>query len=336
MLSLLTTRKIWLYNYLKIYIGGYMFEYNYNSKDKALFVTLPISISFGYQFLDSISDMIDKTLYNKKNNVESVFFSCSQDAMYDKMSKAYLLNVWLYMSTYKIVKIHKFLGKMIYSTISIEDGARFKEINIIDDITDENLTYYRFHGDKNVKKPVDEMAKLLVEKNLCINSETVKEFLSTTIGEIFSNSINHSEQDEIFFMYDIIYEKGDFYLCINIIDYGTTIIANVYNFFDKEEYLDGKKCIEWAIQNGNTTRIGSGGYGLPTLISYIKSTGGNLYILSGNANYRLESGNETILDSKGVFSGTSITFKVKLYDTQRQITYDSEKESLVSINLEDI
>ena len=26
------------------------------------------------------------------------------------------------------------------------------------------LIYYDFHGDKNVQKPVDEMAKLLVEK----------------------------------------------------------------------------------------------------------------------------------------------------------------------------
>lgn len=313
-----------------------MFEYNYYSKDNALFITLPISISFGYEFLDSVSDMIDKILYNKKYNVEIVFFSCNQDAVYDKMCKAYLLNVWHYMSAYKVVKLHKYLAKMIYSTITVADGAKFKEIDISEDIMDDNLTYYRFHGDKNVKKPVDEMAKILVEQNLCINSETLKEFLSTTIGEIFSNSINHSEQDEIFFMYDIIYEKGDFYLCINIIDYGTTIVANVYNFLDKEEYHDGKKCLEWAIQNGNTTRSGSGGYGLPTLISYIKSTGGNLFILSGNANYKLESGKELLLDSKGIFSGTSITFKVKLYDTKRQIAYDEEKETLVSIRLDDI
>lgn len=313
-----------------------MFEYNYNLKDRALFIKLPISISFEYEFLDSISDMLAKTLYNEKNDIECICFSCNQDAIYDKMSKAYLLNIWYYMSTYKIVKLHKYLAEMIYSTISIEDGTKFKEINIIDDITDKNLTYYRFHGDKNVKKPVDEMAKILVDQNLCINSETVKEFLSTTIGEIFSNSISHSEQDEIFFMYDIIYDNKDFYLCINIIDYGTTIISNVRKYLGKEEYQDGKKCLEWAIQYGNTTRIGSGGYGLPTLISYIKSTEGNLFIFSGNTNYKLESGKEKILDSKGIFSGTSITFKVKLYDTERQITYDKENETLVSISLDAI
>ena len=73
---------------------------------------------------------------------------------------------------------------------------------------------------------------------------------------------------------------------------------------------------------------------MPTLISYIKSTGGELYILSGEANYKLTSESEEILFSKGIFCGTSITFKVKLYDTERVIRYDKESEKIESINLD--
>lgn len=312
-----------------------MFEYNYNRKSKGMYVKLPMQLAFNYEFHDAVSEMMDKCLLSNENDIECIYITCSQESEYDKMSKAYLLNVLRYMAIFKEVKWHFHVANKIAPMIHIQDGAKFREVDFNHELKKTNLVYYDFHGDKNVQKPVDEMAKLLVERNLTINSETVKEFLSTTIGEIFSNSINHSEQDEIFFMYDISYENGNFYLCINIIDYGKTIVSNVKSYLAKDYgILNGIDCIKWAIKSGNTTRIGSGGYGLPTLISYIRSTGGELYILSGESNYRLSAGNESVLKSKGVFCGTSITFKVKLYDTGRAIRYNEENKKIESINLD--
>ena len=138
------------------------------------------------------------------------------------------------------VKWNRALQEQITSTVSIRDGAKFQEIRMGDELKKSNQPYYVFHGDKDVQKPVDEITKLLVEKNITLDEEEIKEFLSTTIGEIFSNSINHSNQDEVFFMFDIHYEKGDFYLCVNVIDYGTciTFMVKLYNDeimrFDKE------------------------------------------------------------------------------------------------------
>ena len=312
-----------------------MFEYNYYQKTKGMYVNLPMRMKFDYEFHDDISEMIDKCLLRTDNNIDCIYVTCDRDSEYDKMCQAYLLNVLRYMAIYKEVKWHKTLADKVVPMIHFRDGGKFSEVDFDKELKKTNLIYYDFHGDKDVQKPVDEMAKLLVNKNLTINSETVKEFLSTTIGEIFSNSINHSEQDEIFFMYNISFEQDDFYLYINIIDYGTTIVSNVKNYLAREYgILDGKSCIEWAIKSGNTTRKGSGGYGLPTLISYIKSTGGELYISSGEANYKLTSESEEILFSKGIFCGTSITFKVKLYDTERVIRYDKESEKIESINLD--
>lgn len=312
-----------------------MFAYNYNRKNKGMYINLPMRLVFNYDFHDAVSEMIDRCLLNNENDIKCVYVTCDQDAEYDKMSKAYLLNVLRYIMIYKDVKWHLHVANKIAPMIHVQDGARFREVNFDEELQRTNLIYYDFHGDKNVQKPVDEMARLLVEKNLTINSETVKEFLSTTIGEIFSNSINHSEQEEIFFMYDINCENGVYYLCINIIDYGNTIVANVKKHLAKDYMgLTGMDCIRWAIKSGNTTRLGSGGYGLPTLISYIKSTDGELYILSGEANYKLSAGVEEILPSRGIFCGTSVTFKVKLYDMSRVIKYNSNSEKIESINLD--
>jgi hypothetical protein len=47
--------------------------------------------------------------------------------------------------------------------------------------------------------------------------------------------------------------------------------------------------MEWAMGYGATTRQGSGGYGLPTMLDYVKKINGSLYIISGNAACLLEN-----------------------------------------------
>ena len=317
-----------------------MFTYDFDREKKCMYIFLPTHLELGYEFLTAMSELIDKCLISGGNEVKIICIACDEKADYDKMSMAYLWNVCIYMSKVKSVRYNSYLYEKVASSVSVEDGAKFKDINFERELVKENLTYYDFHGDKDVQKPVDEIVRILIENNLTIESETVKEFLSTTVGEIFSNSINHSEQDEIFLMYDIIHKDGEFYLCINVIDYGATIVSNVMKYrYYEEGYkgdLNGKECMEWAIQSGHTTRYGSGGYGLPTLISYVKSTNGVLYILSDSADYCLEIGNEKISLTKGVFPGTSITFMVKLYDTERILHYDKKNERIMSINLDQI
>lgn len=315
-----------------------MFGFNYNLRTKELFVNLPDKLEFNCAFLDDVTELMYRCR-SEKEKVEMLIITCSSNVDYDKMSKAYLLNVIRFLMAYIKAKWNKNLRDQIQNVVDKQDGARFKEIDILNAVTNKSLIYYDFHGDKDVERPVNEMAKILVNKNLTINSETVKEFLSTTIGEIFSNSINHSDQNEVFFMYDIIFDGHEFYLCVNIVDYGTTIISNVSQFFakEKDKEIENKECIKWAIKSGNTTRKGSGGYGLPTLISYIYNTNGELYIFSGDVYYSLCNTKETIMDAKGAFDGTSVTFKVKLYDTSRKIEYNKQKEQLVAtISLDSI
>ena len=72
------------------------------------------------------------------------------------------------------------------------------------------------------------LVDFITDKNLIL--ENAKEFLVTTIGEIFSNAFNHSDRNQVFFMYDIEWNNDKFFLVINITDYGKTITGNVQEY----------------------------------------------------------------------------------------------------------
>lgn len=109
------------------------------------------------------------------------------------------------------------------------------------------------------------------------------------------------------------------------------IKKNVHN-----KYLSGKECIGWAMKNGNTTRLGSGGYGLPTLVDYVSKVYGELFIFSGDCMYALEGTIEKILEAKGIFPGTSVSMKLPLFDTSKAVMYDEESNQIISIDLDQI
>ena len=94
--------------------------------------------------------------------------------------------------------------------------------------------------------------------------------------------------------------------------------------------------LKWAIQSGNTTKESSGGYGLPMLISYIKAVHGELLIFSGAEHYNLKNEMETINGEEIYFPGTSIIFKVKLFEMDNVIMYDQVQNKIESISLDNI
>ena len=100
--------------------------------------------------------------------------------------------------------------------------------------------------------------------------------------------------------------------------------------------IDSESCIEWAIVKGNTTRVGSGGYGLAMLIDYIENVKGDLMIFSGDVYYMLNSEGSVIEKAAGSFLGTSVTFRVKIFEMDKIIFFDKKNEELISISLENL
>lgn len=311
-----------------------MFSYNNNVKDKKLFVTVPAEIKYNFNFLNSITDLMEKV---ENSNCEQVYFSCtSKDMNFNKMGAAYLYNTLHFLARNKAVFASKYLIKSLQERVLHTDGAKFEKIEMKNRLENGTLQCYCFKDDRAVNQTVQILVDFIAEKNLML--ENAKEFLITTIGEIFSNAFNHSDQNKVFFMYDIEWHDSDCFLVINITDFGKTIIGNVQShqksFYGK--LLDGRECIAWAMKYGNTTRQGSGGFGLSMLVDYVSKVSGELLIFSGNCMYALKGTIENILWSKGSFCGTSVSMKIPLFDTSRAILYDEINKQIVSMDLDQI
>lgn len=311
-----------------------MFSYNNNINDKKLFVTVPEEIKYNFNFLNSITDLMEKV---ENSNCEQVYFSCSSPNMnFNKMGAAYLYNTLQFLAQNRAVFVSEYLIQNLQEKVSHTDGAKFEKIEMKNHLENGTLQCYCFKDDRAVNQTVQILVDFIAENNLIL--ENAKEFLITTIGEIFSNAFNHSDQNKVFFLYDIEWCDNDCFLVINITDFGKTIIGNVQTYQKSlhGKILDGRECIAWAMKHGNTTRRGSGGFGLAMLVEYVSKVSGELLIFSGSCMYALKGTTENILWSKGCFSGTSVSMKIPLFDTSKAILYDEINKQIISMDLDQI
>ena len=74
-----------------------------------------------------------------------------------------------------------------------------------------------------------------MDTNVILDKDNVQSFLKTTIGEVFSNACIHKNINEYYYFKDIIFENDNFYLIVNVVDYGNTIAKNVESYFRKNK-----------------------------------------------------------------------------------------------------
>lgn len=309
-----------------------MFEYTFRNQSD-LQVNLPKRLNFDLDFLLETHKLIKDSTRIKSDG--KLIIHCREDVDYHQMCKLYLVNVLSFLNKNRVkVFINNNFKKQIREFVHQRAGTEYsRDLSVEFLIRKDNLDYYRFEGKNSIDKPVESIASLLVEKSLSINKTDLKNFLNTTIGEVFSNSINHSNNEEVFLLHTIGWEKDKTYLYVSVIDYGKTIVSNVREFLNKS--IDGKECIEWAIKYGNTTRSGSGGYGLPTLIKYIAEVKGDLIIFSGDSFYVMQNGCEEMIRSSGnhFFDGTSVVLKVEIFNTSQIVTCNDGIVKCISLDL---
>ena len=312
--------------------GDEVFSYNINHKEHDIYITVPHEIKYGYDLINDITELMKKI---EESKCSSVTFTCSDsEPVFDKMGTAFLENVMRALLDKVSVYASMSLLKGMNEKVHHNEGSKFQKIEILEHLRNNSvLQCYCFDNENDVSKTVKILVEFYSEKNFM--NKGAEEFLFTTIGEIFSNAFNHSEQKYIYFIYDIEYVDSNFYLIINITDFGKTIINNVYHYLNGESQneCNSKDCIAWAMKDGNTTRIGSGGHGLPTLVDYISSVEGELLIFSGDVSYHLSKECEIIRNTKGEFNGTSVSMKIPLF---RAVLYDEDEDRIVSIGLEEL
>ena len=311
-----------------------MFSYHIDEDAKALFVLLSEEIKFDFEFLNLITKLMEGTVKSPYKEI-CVNYGNKLPA-FDKMSAAYLYNVLRFFARTNTVFVRKPLSRIFDEKVSHSDSGKFQKIELEKEILNQKQQCYIINNDKGLDKTVQTLVDFIADHNLIL--ENAKEFLITTIGEIFSNAFNHSDEKTANFMFDIQMDGQDISLLINVTDYGKTIVHNVQTYQERafNRKLAGQDCIRWAMESGNTTRRGSGGYGLPTLRDYVSEVSGELFIFSGDSVYVLADGIEKISCSEGIFLGTSITMKIPLFDMSHAITYSKEQNKIISKNLYEI
>lgn len=209
-----------------------MFSYNNNIKEKELYVSIPQSIRYNFIYLNSITELMKK-VYNSQ--CEKIIFSCSGDSInIDKLGAAYLYNTLLSFSRKKTVYVNKTLYQLFHDTVCHADGKKFEKIDLERDSESKIQQCYSIKDDKAVNQTVQILVEFIVKNNFIF--ENAKEFLITTIGEIFSNAFNHSDKSYVLFMYDIEVQNETVYLVINITDYGRLLFIMYRNI--KSNILD--------------------------------------------------------------------------------------------------
>lgn len=146
-------------------------------------------------------------------------------------------------------------------------------------------------------------------------SEKVKSSIIDNILEIFNNVKEHTHSTKV-------YTCGQYYprshlLYLTIVDSGETIPYNVQNYHEKARIKAPEKPLEWAMIQGNTTRVAEtpGGLGLSLLQDFIDLNNGKLYIVSGKETYEKNSKGRRHKYMDYPFPGTIVTVAFNLSDT---------------------
>jgi len=132
-----------------------------------------------------------------------------------------------------------------------------------------------------------------------------------TVLELYRNAFDYSRSEIGIFTcgqhYPAIHQ-----LKLSIIDFGVGIPHNIRLHLQKEDML-AEKALRWAFQGGNTTRQGSGGYGLnmATLKSFVKEKKGKIDIYSHEGQISIDPWGEIHQNSSTFFKGTMINISLQ-------------------------
>lgn len=314
----------------------HLFSYRIDNQKLYIMFT-PKTIDYNEAFINELMYMSRIICYNRYEDIHLRYESHFHASNIVKAAICGTLDILKNHIDAKIWVPRNFNEK-IRGNIHKKQGKEFSPQTLLDMIRANNLNYYLFKDKKLVSEAVKNISELLARENMVVNVEEYEEFLTTVIGEIFVNSMMHSQQDEILLIFDVNYENCQFYLDVLILDYGKTIQENVQDYFEKHRRIgiDPIDSIDWAMKLGNTTRNGSGGYGLPMMRKYVKSMNGKLRIISGDVSYVLNQGRERIEKQEGFWPGTNVIFRIKLLDTDHIIQYDHSANNVPNISLKDI
>lgn len=178
----------------------------------------------------------------------------------------------------------------------------------------QKMSFKRFTLEDNASFLSYVNEDILAQKDFPHISTLLKKKINSCFIEIFNNAHTHGGCE---FVYTCgKYFDSDQKLKFTISDMGTTIRKNVNDYFKSGNEIDGQKAINWAVQEGNTTKKGEipGGLGLSLIREFLKLNHGGMQIISSNGYWEEINGRIFAANMKNRFLGTIVNFEFNLND----------------------
>jgi hypothetical protein len=184
------------------------------------------------------------------------------------------------------------------------------------------IPYQRFKTDDE-RAFAEYLEHHLKGKGIPRMSDALTRRFKASILELFTNAAMHSETKFG------IFACGQYYpnkhrLDFSIADAGIGIRRKIAKELGLK--MNSDKAIEWALQEGHTTRKGKipGGLGLKLLREFITLNQGRIQIVSDRGYWHLDAGQETLTRMEHAFPGTVVNIEINTAD---QTSYRLRTES---------
>ncbi|MFI3226217.1 MAG: hypothetical protein R3Y09_02295 [Clostridia bacterium] len=190
---------------------------------------------------------------------------------------------------------------------------KWQEYNRFDNLTvlENNIPFKEFAPDLHLDfdQYINEYVYKYVSKMM---SDRLGSNIKSNLGEIFGNVETHTESEKVFCCGQINDEKLDF----TIVNLGITIRETVDNYTERNNIKNISNPIPWAVAEGNTTKISTGGFGLHLLKEFISKNNGKFQIISGDDYYEW-TGEEKNDVFNHFFPGTIVNVEFNLTDKSK-------------------
>lgn len=145
-------------------------------------------------------------------------------------------------------------------------------------------------------------------------SDPLRGGLIQSISELFSNATAHSDSIPGVFVCGQYYPKAK-HFDLTIADAGIGIPGRVRQHL-RTPTVSSPEAIEWAFEEGHTTRTGKepGGLGLKLLCRFIDQNGGRIQIASLDGFFEYHSGRRQLAQLAAAIPGTSINLRINTDD----------------------
>jgi len=154
--------------------------------------------------------------------------------------------------------------------------------------------------------------ELLSQPDLPSMSPLLKSKINKSIFEIFNNANIHGHCKHVFSCGQYFPQKKR--LLFTIADWGSTIKFNVNGYLKKS--FSGAEAINWAVEEGNTTKTGTipGGLGLSLIRDFLKLNNGGIQIVSANGYWEERKGVIFATDFENSLIGTIVNLDININD----------------------